>query len=280
LAPPHITFRYILEAFDKNWIDAGTRREALYANLPPGKYVFRVSACNMDGTCDHAGATVAFRLAPHYYQRPWFLAFGAALVGLAAWLIYGLRIRRLREQFELVLGERNRIARELHDTLIQGFAGVTMQMQALCARLSSRRETNALEEIIADATAALRDARLSVAGLRGARGPSSVRPPAGLPQQVEYNLLRIAQEALANALRHSGARTIEVSVESSAESLDLAIKDDGAGMAVPADNVSDGHYGLLGMRERASLIGAGLKIESKPGGGTTVRVRMPASEVR
>jgi signal transduction histidine kinase len=97
---------------------------------------------------------------------------------------------------------------------------------------------------------------------------------------VEYNLLRIAQEALANALRHSGARTIEVSVESSAESLDLAIKDDGAGMAVPADNVSDGHYGLLGMRERARLIGAGLKIESKPGGGTTVRVRMPANEVR
>ena len=131
LQPNRITFRYMLEGFDKKWIQAGTRREAFYTNLPPGPYRFRVTACNADGVCNEAGSSVAFSLAPHFYQRGWFLPLCAVALGLAGWMIYQLRIHRLREHFHLILTERSRIARELHDTLIQGLSGITMEMQAL-----------------------------------------------------------------------------------------------------------------------------------------------------
>ena len=161
-----VHFRYKLEGFDKNWTDAGPRREALYTNLPPGQYTFRVTACNVDGTCDATGTSAAFALAPEYYQRAWFLPLCAGLIALGVWLIYGLRIRSLNARFAVILAERNRIARELHDTLIQGFSGVTMEMQALCARLASPEERSNLQEIIQDAARSLREARRSVAGLR------------------------------------------------------------------------------------------------------------------
>jgi hypothetical protein len=166
LAPGRITFRYILDGYDKNWIDAGTRRAAYYTNLPPGSFRFRVTACNIDGVCNDTGSSVSFVLASHLYQRAWFWILVAALVGMSVWLAYQLRIRRLREQFSLILSERNRIARELHDTLIQGLSGITMEMQALAARLRSPAERSTLEEIIQDAGTCLRETRRSVAGLR------------------------------------------------------------------------------------------------------------------
>ena len=166
LAPTRITFRYMLEGFDKNWIDAGTRREAFYTNLPPGTFRFRVAACNSDGVCNEAGGTAAFTLASHYYQRIWFFPLLAVLIGAAIWAAYQLRMRRLREHFQLILTERNRIARELHDTLIQGLCGITMEMQALAARIRAPQERATLEEIIQDAGTCLRETRRSVAGLR------------------------------------------------------------------------------------------------------------------
>ena len=171
LAPTRITFRYILEGYDKNWIDAGTRREAFYTNLPPGTFHFRVTACNVDGLCNEAGSAVEFTLAPHYWQQPWFLFSLTVLTALAVWLAYQIRIRHLRESYDLIVAERSRIARELHDTLIQGFSGITMAMQALAGRLRSSEERDTLEDIIHDAATCLRETRRSVAGLRGARGP-------------------------------------------------------------------------------------------------------------
>ncbi len=172
--PSRITFRYLLEGFDKTWVDAGTRRQAFYTNLPPGSFRFRVSACNPDSACSETANAVAFRIEPRYYQRAWFLP--ACVVGLlcAGWTGYRLRIRRLRTKFDLILAERSRIARELHDTLIQGFAGITMAMQALASRLpsaSSVRDT--LEEIVGDAGQSLREARRSLAGLRSRPDPRS-----------------------------------------------------------------------------------------------------------
>jgi len=300
--PGRITFRHMLEGFDKKWIDAGTRREAYYANLPPGKYRFRVTACNVDGTCNDAGSTVAFSLASHYYQRAWFWPLAALAVALSVLLGFRLRIRRLKEHFRIILTERNRIARELHDTLIQGFSGVTMQMQALAARWPGSAERNVLEEIIQDAGNCLREARRSVAGLRSSGGPASglsnsiaqaarqitdtgdVRlrlkldqGPSDLGAEAEYNLLRITQEAVTNSVKHSGARTIDVDLRSERDAVYLSVKDDGSGM--PAGNGSvaaPGHYGLTGMRERAAQIGAQLQLESQPGHGTTVRVVLPA----
>jgi signal transduction histidine kinase len=222
-------------------------------------------------------------------------------VAALVWLVYRLRIRQLSDQFNMVLAERSRIARELHDTLIQGFSGVTMQMQALCARLTRSGEKETLEDVIQDATQCLREARRSVAGLRGARGPSSglsaaiaeaarqiteardvrlrlklEQSPKDLSMDAEYNLLRIAQEALTNSLRHSGARTIEVSLNSTIESVRLAVKDDGCGFAaVKRDHPQPGHYVLIGMRERAGQIGAEFLLETELGRGTTVSVLLP-----
>lgn len=303
--PGRITFRYILEGFEKKWVDAGTRREALYANLPPGKFLFRVTACNADGTCNQAGSSVAFALAPHYYQRPWFLLLCGALVAMTVWLAYQLRIRQLKQHFHIIITERGRIARELHDTLIQGFSGVTMELQALSGRLSSPEDRKTLGEIIQDAAECLREARRSVAGLRGPQDPKSglaaaieqaarqiteatdvrlkleLEPnPQRLPADIEYNLLRITQEAVSNCVKHSGARTIGVSLSSSPELLRLAVTDDGSGFPLEEDGgARPGHYGLIGMRERASQIGAGLEVESEPGRGTRVCVLLPSRKV-
>ncbi len=255
--PSKITFRYRLDGFDKDWTDAGPRREAHYTNLPPGQYKFRVTACNVDRTCDPTGASVAFALVPQYYQRAWFLPLFAGLIGLAVWLGYRLRLRTLKARFSMILGERSRIARELHDTLIQGFSGVTMEMQALSARLSSPDEKQTLQEIVHDAAKSLAEARRSVAGLRNSAGAHSglggaiadaarriteakeirlrlrlEQQPPKLPAEVEYNLLRIAQEAVSNAVKHSGARGVEVSLTSAASQMSLTVKDDGCRLRV------------------------------------------------
>jgi len=305
-SPSRITFRYKLDGFENNWTEAGARREALYANLPPGKFVFRVIACNVDGTCDPAGSSVAFALAPEYYQRTWFFPVCAVLIAASVWILYRLRIRDFKAQFDMILGERSRIARELHDTLIQGFSGVTIEMQALCAKLSSPEERSTLQEIVKDADRSLREARRSVAGLRGAPGAQSglgsaiaqaarqiteakdvrlklelEQNPRELPAEIEYNLLRIAQEAVSNSVKHSGARLIEVSLHSTAALVSLAIKDDGSGFGLGtngsgASGGASGHYGLIGMKERATHIGAGFQIDSESGRGTTIRVMLPA----
>jgi signal transduction histidine kinase len=303
LAPTRITFRYMLEGYDRNWIDAGTRREAFYTNLPPGKFRFRVTACNSDGLCNEQGSAVAFKLQPHYYQQAWFLTLMAVLASITGWLAYQLRIRHLRERFDLIVAERSRIARELHDTLIQGFSGITMEMQALATRLRSSEERGRLEEIIRDAAACLKETRRSVAGLRGAPGPGRLSglgaaidgaarqitetkdvrlklkleaEPHGLKPEIEYNLLRIASEAISNAVKHSGARTIEVTLKAISGTLRLCVADDGAGCEPSLNgHLRPGHYGLIGMRERAAQIGAEFEFESAPGRGTIVTVVTP-----
>lgn len=306
LQPTRLRFQYMLEGFDKKWIAAGSRREAFYTNLPPGPYRFRVTACNGDDVCNQTGASAAFSVPPHFYQRGWFIPLCVVALGLAGWMIYQLRIRqiqgRLRDQFNLILTERSRIARELHDTLIQGLSGITMEMQALSGRLRSPEEKATLDDIVRDAGTCLRETRRSVAGLRSAQGPDSglaaaiaqaakqiaeaknIRlklkldrgPGALLLPEVQYNLLRIASEAMNNSVKHSGAKTIEVTLESTADALRLSVKDDGVGFSRENGNVRPGHYGLIGMKERAAQIGAELNLSSEPGKGTTVSVLLPA----
>jgi ligand-binding sensor domain-containing protein/signal transduction histidine kinase len=300
LQPNRITFRYILEDFDKKWTQAGTRREAFYTNLPPGKYRFRVIGCNADGFCNETGASTSFTLAPHFYQRAWFPPLCAVALGIAAWMIYQLRIHRLREQFNIILTERSRIARELHDTLIQGLSGITMEMQALAGRLRSPEERATLEDIVRDAGTCLRETRRSVAGLRSVPGSDSGlaaaiaqaarqiteakavklklkldKSPNDMSPEVQYNLLRIASEAVNNSVKHSGAKTIEVVLQCTADTLQLSVKDDGSGFSRENGNVRPGHYGLIGMKERAAQIGAEIKLASEPGRGTTISVVLP-----
>jgi len=293
-----ITYRYRLDGFDKQWVDAGTRHEAYYTNLPPGDYRFRVAARNIDDKEYESASPAEFSIAPRFYQRVWFIPGCIALLALAAWAVFRLRVQRIHRHLNLVVAERARIARELHDTLMQGFSGITMEMQALASRLKPSAERNTLHGIIQDAGQCLREARQSVAGLR--------THPAGLaaaltetarqltethdirlklqlegdlrklPADVEYNVLRIAQEAISNAVKHSRSRDIEVSVSGTPRELRLCVRDKGEGFDACDDMARGlGRYGLIGMRERARQIGADLTLESSPGSGTQIRVVLP-----
>jgi ligand-binding sensor domain-containing protein len=296
IAPARITFRYMLDGFDKIWVDAGPRRQAFYTNLPPGRFRFRVAACNPEGECG-APNVAAITIHSRYYQRGWFFPALACALALLGWCIYRLRVRRMKEHFAVILAERGRIARELHDTLIQGFAGVTMAMQALASRLPASDERRALEDIVGDAGASLRDARRSLAGLRQHAPHSGLTAAVAqtarqfidagsvrlklelgecqreLAPDVEYNLVRIAQEAILNAVKHSGARTVHVTLGATVQRLMLSVRDDGRGFDEAGD-APIGHYGVIGMKERASQIGAHFQLTSVPGQGTTVSVVM------
>jgi ligand-binding sensor domain-containing protein/two-component sensor histidine kinase len=295
ITPLRISFRHMLEGLDNDWVEAGSRREAFYTNLPPGRFRFRVVACIPDGTCRENVAAVNFSVAPHLYQRAWFLPLCLSALGLVGVGLYQLRIRRLREQFNLILTERGRIARELHDTLIQGFSGITMALQAVVSRLPVSSERASLEDIVADAGHAMKEARRSLMGLRRSDSASGLATAVAqtarqlteandvrlkldlgdcqwtLTSDVEDNLLRIAQEALMNAVKHSGARTLQVTLDGTPQRIQLSVKDDGAGFDGDQPTPA-GHYGLMGMRERAAQIGARLRIVTAPGRGTAVSV--------
>jgi ligand-binding sensor domain-containing protein/signal transduction histidine kinase len=302
VAPTRMRFKYMLEGYDSQWTDAGTRREAFYTNLPPGRFRFRVQTCNAEGVCNEKSPPVEFSLAPHLYQRLWFPPLVLALIVGTAWAAYRLRIRRLRERYDLIVSERSRIARELHDTLIQGFSGVTMALQAVTARVRSSEERAELQEIVDDAARCLRETRRSVAGLRGVQGMQSGLPGAlaeaareitdtkdvrlklkldqasrALPPEVEYNLLRIATEAVNNSVKHSGAGNIEVTLQFAKAAVLLTVADDGSGLERTAANGA-GHYGLIGMKERAAQIGAQFDLQSSPGRGTKVSLVLPLKE--
>jgi len=298
IAPDKMTFRYMLEGYDKNWVDAGTRREAFYGNLPPGHFRFVVMARNADGVWSTHSAVLRFSVAPRIYERKWF--FPALVLLLASSVVawYRLRIRRLQQRFSLVLAERSRIARELHDTLLQGLSGVTMQLQAVWTRLAPSREKDFLHEIIQDAARCSTEARQSLLGLRSA-GATPLEFPqklaascresnagerlelvldldavslASMPD-AEFQLLRIAREAVSNAVQHADATRMEVQLRARKSELHLSLTDNGKGFDPSVPHF--GHFGLVGMRERASEIGAQLDIASQPGSGVRVSVRLP-----
>ena len=140
MAPEKVAYRYQLEGFDRGWIEAGSRRAAFYTNLPPGSYRFQVLAANNDGVWNTAGASFGLRLMPHYYQTGWFysaLALGLLLLG---YLVYRWRVLEVEAQWGAVLRERGRIAREIHDTLAQGFVGISVQLELVARLLAGSRD--------------------------------------------------------------------------------------------------------------------------------------------
>ncbi|WP_437193727.1 sensor histidine kinase [Planctomicrobium sp. SH527] len=300
VVPQRVRFRYMLEGFDEDWIDVGERREAFYTNLPPRHYRFRVSATNQTLNWSEIAAPIEFVVPPHFYETRWFKIGSLFLAGFVFWGIYRLRVLQIRSRLMAVMAERLRIARELHDTLIQGFSGVTMQMQALSNRLQPSLEQKTLKEVISDAGFCLREARRTVAGLRSTSGaaslPDAVTQAATqaaethglqlklnieelsrqLPMEVEYHLLRIAQEAISNTVRHADAKHLHVTLTFRSGRIRLVIKDDGRGFQVAgAEGRLPGHYGLIGMRERAIQIHGILELQSSPSGGTTVQIDVP-----
>jgi signal transduction histidine kinase/ligand-binding sensor domain-containing protein len=311
VAPQKVRYRFMLEGFDHSWTEAGSRRTAYYTNIPPGTYTFRVQASNNDGVWNTQGAELAFELRPHFYQTVWFYALMAlALAGLVV-LLLRLRLLRAEREFRAVLGERNRIAREIHDTLAQGYVGISVQLEVLSELLRHKKLEDAakhLDKTRGYVREGLDDARQSIWSLRSQDAAETTLPVQmrrlvehaeghgleakfnihgayrPMPPGTEREILRVAQEAIHNVKKHAAAHNLVVQLEYGASDIALEVRDDGRGF--DADHVSGngtapgapGHYGLTGMRERAAAIGGTLEVTSTPGSGTTVRLRTSDSK--
>ncbi len=311
-APEKLRFKYRLEPFDKDWVDAGTRRTAHYTNMAPGKYSFQVAAANNYGIWNEQGARVRFVLQPHFYQTNGFRALCAAVFLGLLWTAYQFRVRQLHHQFEMTLearvGERTRIARELHDTLLQSFHGLLLRFQAVSNVLPEGEAKKRLESAIDQAAQAITEGRDAIQGLRSSTlvtsdlavavsalgdelaadastGNSAVLSvhvegtPRNLHPILRDEVYRIAGEALRNASQHAQARRIEVEIRYDDQQFRLRVRDDGKGIDPKVLNKEGrtGHFGLRGMRERAKLVGGQLDVWSEVDTGTEVELTIPAS---
>jgi signal transduction histidine kinase len=313
-APEKLRFRYMLEGHDRDWVDAGARRQAFYNDLAPRKYRFRVIASKSAGVWNETGAALDFSIAPAYYQTAWFVSLivAAILASLAA--LYQVRLRYLKHQFNIRLearvGERTRIARDLHDTLLQSFQAVLMKFSVVKYVMRSRPDEaeETLERLIDQARAAITEGRDAVQGLRSStvvandlaraitsfgEGLAADRAGANcpefrvyvegksrdLPPLVRDEVYKIACECLRNAFRHAQAQRIEAQIRYDPRQFRLGIVDDGKGIGPAILRVGEraGHHGLPGMRERAELTGGKLTILSRPGSGTEIELTIPAS---
>jgi signal transduction histidine kinase/ligand-binding sensor domain-containing protein len=306
LIPERVRYKYKLEGYDREWTYAGIRRMASYPQLAPGEYHFRVIACNNDGVWNEAGAAFSFRIRPFFYQTYPFYALCAAFIGIAAWGFHRLRLQqlqgRMRERFVLVLAERTRVAREIHDTLLQGFTGISLKLDAVAQKLPRESEAKQqLETVLEQADQALTEARRAVwdmrsplveaHGLAQALANSARHIIAGTPAQleiavdgavrdlppaVEDNLLRICQEAVTNSIRHGSAKQVTVVLSYERRQVRLRIEDNGCGFdpnSAPA--TKNGHFGLVGMQERAKKLGGELTLNSRVNSGTQVCALIP-----
>jgi signal transduction histidine kinase len=309
VAPQKVRYRYMLDGFDHGWTEAGTRRAAYYTNIPPGRYTFRVQAANNDGIWNTSGAALSFELRPHFYQTLWFYALLLLALAGAVFLILKRRLYVAEREFKAVLGERSRIAREIHDTLAQGYVGVSIQLEVVAALLQQHKTEDAGKQL--DQTRdyvrhGLADARQSIWALRAPDVSETTLPVKlrrmaeaaeigglaarfslfgayrPLPAQTESEIVRVAQEGIQNVKKHAGASQLFVQLEYGAEAVTLEVRDDGRGGASEHEKGSSaGHFGLTGMKERAAAVAGTLEVTSPRGEGTTIRLCVPArGEVR
>lgn len=311
-APLKVRYRYRLDGMDKDWTEAGLRRTAYYTSIPPGHYTFRVQAANNDGVWNTAGAELVFDLRPHFYQTIWFYTLLLAAMAAGVLLLLKRRLHMAEREFSAVLVERSRIAREIHDTLAQGYVGISVQLETLAQLLRQHKVEAATEQLNATreyVREGLADARQSIWALRTQEAGETTLPArigrlveaAGtqelaaqfnvtgtyrpLTAGAERELARIAQEAIHNVQKHADAQHLKVQLQYEPAAIQLEVIDDGRG--VPAGRrETTGHdsfgesYGMTGMRERAAAIGATLEVISTAGEGTTIRVLAPATRER
>jgi signal transduction histidine kinase/ligand-binding sensor domain-containing protein len=314
VAPDKVRFRYKLEGRDADWKDAVTRRQAFYSDLPPRSYRFRVVASNNSGVWNEQGTALDFSIAPAYWQTTWFRTACAAIVLLLLWALYQLRMRQIARVFnvrvEARVAERNRIARDLHDTLLQSFQGLLLRFQTAYA-LFDTRPTDAKDVLgssIDQTAQAITEGREAVQGLRASTVESNDLAQAittlgeqlvaeessatsvgmyveveGTPRNlhpiVRDEIYRIASEALRNAFRHAEAQQIEVEFRYDQRQFRLRVRDDGKGIEptlLTAEGRA-GHFGLHGMRERAKLMGGKLTVWTAAESGTEIELILPAA---
>jgi signal transduction histidine kinase/ligand-binding sensor domain-containing protein len=292
LTPSEARFRYKLEGFDSAWTFDSQRRTAVYTNLPPGSYKFHVASVGAHSS----ESAVSFTVQPHFTQTGLFRASLAATALLAISGIFVLYARQTRARWTVRLDERTRLAREMHDTLIQGCVGISALLEA-AASASGASGQNLVEEARKQIRMTLDEARQAVWDLRhkDVEGDlvSSLReftarfarestvkigfevtgPRVRLDIRAERNLLLIAREAIRNALLHAQPARIDLRLRFEPRDVYLEVRDDGRGF--PTDRTEPGHYGIIGMRERVEELGGSLQIESEPGRGCCLLARMP-----
>jgi signal transduction histidine kinase len=297
-----IRFRYRLDGFDTNWVDGTGPRQALYTNLPPGDYRFRLQASTNAAEWNEAETNWSFSIQPMFYQTRWFYslcALGLVLCAMGAWQ---LRVRQVRKELGVVFGERIRLSREIHDTLLQNLVGLALQLDAAShdlrepssgVRAQLVRMRRQVEDYIREVKQSIWDLRspaLDKHGLIGALRATGERLTAGkvrfaltvtgtprpCPARVETHVLRIGHEALMNAVRHAEARQVQMEIGFDADRLSLRVVDDGRGFDPEQPIDSDArHYGLMSMKERAVDAGGCCTIESQPGSGVQVVAEFP-----
>ena len=314
VSPEKIHFKYKLEGQDTDWREVVNDREVQYSNLGPGDYRFRVIASNSSGVWNETGDSLEFSIAPTYYQTNWFRALCVSFLLALLWAVYYLRVRQLHHEFEMTLdarvGERTRIARELHDTLLQSFQGVLLRFQATINLLPGRPADarQVLEEAVEHASEAIAEGRDAIAGLRmstvekndlalaietageelaagqdGGTTPFQVvveGTSRDLHPILRDEVYRLTTEALRNAFRHARAKKVEVEIRYGIKYLRLRVRDDGKGIdpQVLRGEGRQGHYGLHGMRERAKLAGGKLTIWTELDSGTEIELVIPAAK--
>ena len=311
-----IQFRYRLDGEDPAWRDVGSRRRAYYTHLAPGQYTFRVTASNGDTVWNESPAVLRIRVLPAWYQSWVFRTVCAVTIAVLAFVsVVGWQrgrtqraTERIQARYEAVLAERTRIANELHDTLLQGFTGITLQLESLRGPLQERADqsANKLAEILGRADTTLREARemvwdIRAPELRDADLPSAlervtqraaivdhvrlrhvvsgVRRP--LPLALETTILRIGREAVFNALQHASPTCVTVHLSYERRHVRLEVSDDGRG-ADPAKvetAPANGHWGIAGIRERAQRAGGTFAIVTAPQQGLTLNVSLPADPI-
>ena len=309
IMPRRVQFRYKLDGVDQHWRDAGTLRQAFYTSLGPGHYRFHVTAANEDGVWNEQGASFSFSIAPAWHQSRWFYLLCAATILAALAMVYRARGNQIRRQtyarLQERLLERERIARELHDTLLQGFQGLIMTFGAATRRIPPEQAPRPqMEEALARADDVLAEGRERIRGLRESivdqgdlrSALSDIAADLAVSYPIPYaihvegaerqlhpvvleDVYGIAREVLANAFRHANARHISVEVQFGKQHLGMRIADDGKGIApdVLANGGAPGHWGLTGIRERAAKLGSKLQIRSAPKSGTIVQLEVPAA---
>ena len=303
--PERLRFNYRLEGVDSDWVDAGSRRLASYANLGPGRYRFRVIASDNQHDWSDPGATLDILIEPTFLQSwPFKLLCAILLLGLL-WLAYSLRLRAVANRIQMRMAERTaereRIARELHDTLLQGIQGLMLRFQTVTDRITDPVTRRTLDDALDSADAVVVEGRERVRDLRCApeagelvhkidaivqamseeSGPQVQLSISGdqrpLHALVTSETCRIAEEAIRNGLRHSASESISVGLDYGRKQFVLRVRD--AGIGIPGDILDagsrSGHYGLIGMRERANRIGGRLAITTQEGRGTEVVLSVP-----
>jgi len=301
VAPEEVRYEYLLEGLDRDWVSARSRRVIDYSTLHHGSYRFRARA-SIPGL-PPSEASFGFEIMPHFYEMSSFLWLCVGSLIGALFGLYRMRLRQIRGRFSLVLDERTRMAREIHDTLAQGFFGISSQLDALSLQMDRQSEAARQHLQLAQKMArhSLVESRRSVMNLRDSTfddldlasslekaapqwaggDPNLIEvqvslPLRKLPRDIEENTFRIAQEAVANSLKHANATKVTISLQAANGRLVLVVNDNGRGFeSNGAFSALNGHYGLLGMRERAGHMGGQMELSSLPSRGTSVTLSVP-----